>query len=175
MSEEIQKDAFTVSKDGKDYIVLWDEVAKGDNKGSKFPTLDMEAHSLEDIIAFFGDAQTKLILAARARQTFKAWYNGVIDQHDAFTDAARADFIKLVQEGKLARITMSELNDQIQNKYNEAKKLAQQVADPNTEPTLKGELSIKLAETFNEVDRLEAQKDSLKRSRKKKSDDEDDE
>lgn len=176
MSEEtqVQKDAFTVTKDSKDFVFVWSTVQKGSNKGNRFPSLDTEVHGIDDLIAFYGADQAKLVLGARARQNCKAWYDAVIEKHDAFTDAARNEYVTLVQEGKLARITMAELNDQISAKMVEMQEAANQVST-NEDPSQKAEWSMKLAELVQEVGRLEDQKSSLKRSRKKKATDDEEE
>jgi len=171
---EDQKDAFTVQKDGKDFVMIWTEVQKGSNKGEKFPSLDMEVHDVNDLVAFFGNDQTKLVLGARARQSSKSWYDSVLETFGTFTDSAREAFVRLVQEGKLARITMSELNDQIQAKFVASRDAAVAMVSA-TDPAEKLRLGEELAKLVQEADALEEQKKSLKRTRKKKTDNDEDE
>lgn len=162
----------------KIFNFTWRPVVRGKIKGELVPVLDDEQHDAEDFILFFGLDQVANVLSAKAAQQVLDWYKTSIEKFGGtFTDNARGDFAKLVQEGKITRLTKSEIEDayaKVTAKILKATRdVAATMATMSPEQMVAWQNDVKLL--MEEENRLKRLLDSVSRKRKTSASNDDDE
>ena len=177
-------DAFYINKnvtgpDGKivemRFTLEWGTIGRGDNKGEKTPVVG-ENHGLQDYLLLLGEEQALNILASKVRQQCLTWGQTAIEPCDGtWTDKARETFSQLFKEGRITRLTKSEIEDQLAKIMPTFLGLAGRLATDAVPEFEQPKAKAELARLITEINNLKALKDAVSRKRKKNNEEEEDE
>lgn len=148
------------------FTLEWGTIARGDNKGEKTPVVG-ENHGLQDYLLLLGEEQALNILASKVRQQCLTWGQTAIEPCDGtWTDKARETFSQLFKEGRITRLTKSEIEDQLAkvmpNFLALAGRLATDAVPEFEQPKAKAELS----RLINEINNLKSLLASVSRKKR---------
>lgn len=168
-------DAIVVNKNGAELVIDYRKKKSGKvNKGAYVPFVDKSV-SFANLLAVVGEEFAASCVRARYNSALQDWEADVIAKKGQF----RLDeFIKRIELGKLVRLKISELNEQLDEITTKLEVLTQAIDANGGIDTAEGQAANasnmqEVMKLIMEQNRLNALKNAQKRA--KKDDDEDDE
>lgn len=166
-------DTLSVEKNGIQLTIPWRKKKSGDNAGSPVPFLDKNI-TLEDVIKAFSPEFVLRCALTRANTALSDWHDDVIEKKGMFV---LEEFVRRVQEGRVVRLSMAEINEEMEALGEKLDKLLIEIdanGGINTPEGMTANVGrvLELKKLIAEQQRLAAQKNANKRPRKSDDDNE---
>lgn len=113
-------DALIVPKNNVSLVIDWRKKKAGDDKGTYVPYLPKKDIELSDLATALGADFLITTAVTRFNSALTDWYNDVIEKKGIFSTE---EFVKRVMEGKLARLKMDEINEQLEDVLSQLEKI----------------------------------------------------
>lgn len=167
-------DTIQVEKNGVVLTIPWRKKKSGDQVGQPVPYLSKDI-TLEDVIKAFSPEFVLRCALTRANTALSDWHEDVVEKKGMFI---LEEFEKRVREGRVVRLSMEEINEQLDEVLQKLDKLTIEIDANGGLSTPEGMTAnvgrvMELRTLVGEQQRLVAQKNANKRKRKASDDSED--
>lgn len=171
-------DTLVIQKNGVDLQIPWRAKKSGKATsalpaGTPIPFIDKKSLGFSDLVKAFGEEFVARCAFTRLNSALTDWYQDVCEKKGIFIES---EFVKRVQEGKVVRQSMEELNEALDEVFSKLEALTAEVDANGGYETAEGQAAnagrvASMMALINEQTRLQALKNANKRKRKTEDDD----